>query len=175
MHLVAIEDDVYVYLVRNTQELGEDPSSILRRLLGLDRIDPARKSSQPAPNLALPEPHHELSACLEKSSWYPSVVDRFVYLLGCIYSQKGAAFSAVLKLQGQNRRYFAKSAREIENSGTATQPKKIPSSDYWVMTNSPTRQKARQLRQVMEVLGYGHQAMLSARQYLKHGKGALSR
>jgi hypothetical protein len=58
------------------------------------------------------------------------------------------------KLHNQEKllRYFGKSREEIERSGTSTQPRNIPGSPYWVMTNSPTHQKKQMLRDALKLL-----------------------
>ncbi len=35
MQIIMVEDDVYFFLVGNTREFYEDPSKVLRRLLGM--------------------------------------------------------------------------------------------------------------------------------------------
>jgi len=82
--------------------------------------------------------------------------------LGAAYSQKKDEFEVVLAFQGRGRTYFAKSREEIIKSGNSTQPRPIPGSPYWVMTNSPTPQKKSMLREVLEALGYSPEAVKAA-------------
>lgn len=91
-----------------------------------------------------------------------AAVDKFLYFLGAAYSQKRGEFETVLAIQGRDRKYFAKSEGEIENSGQSTQPRNIPGSPYWVMTNSPTPQKRQMLRDALSLLGYSETAISAA-------------
>jgi len=90
------------------------------------------------------------------------MVDKFLYLLGIAHSQKQEEFEKVLLVQGRGRKYFATSRQEIINSGNSTQPKQIPGSSYWVMTNSPSNQKVSMLREVLELLNYSNEAISEA-------------
>jgi negative modulator of initiation of replication len=91
-----------------------------------------------------------------------AAVDKLLYLLGTAYAQKRADFEKVLAIQGRDRTYFAKSKEEIEKSGNSTQPRHIPGTPYWVMTNSPTPMKRVMLRRVLKLLGYSESAVNAA-------------
>jgi negative regulator of replication initiation len=54
MQILLVEDDVFDHLLRNTREIGESPSAILRRLLRLRtqgtrvrRKSPIRRAGEP--------------------------------------------------------------------------------------------------------------------------------
>lgn len=161
MRHIEIDDDIYDYLVRNTHELGESATQILRRLLNLsDEIAPAAKTSQ------LHE--HELSRALadRRFTRFNSVVDRFLYILSSAYAEHKVDFEKVLSIKGRDRVYFAKKREDIERTGTSTQPRSISGSSYWVMTNSPTPQKQEMLEDVLTLLGYSEAAIKSARSSL---------
>ncbi len=79
-------------------------------------------------------------------------------LLRAAHEQKKGEFAKVLGVQGRNRAYFARSEQEILSSGRSTQPKQIPGSGYWVMTNSPTPQKREMVREVLQLLGFSSEA-----------------
>ena len=56
MRTIEIDEDIYRHLCSQTQEFGEPPSSILRRLLGLQAPDDLRhRPSAPRPR---PDPEH---------------------------------------------------------------------------------------------------------------------
>jgi negative modulator of initiation of replication len=156
MRRVGLDDDVYQYLMANGLHVGESASSILRRVLNLPVPRP--------PRALTPEADHELSEALEdpKFTTLKTSVDRLLYILGVVYDQKRSRFGKVLSVRGRNRLYYAKTRQEIERSGNSTQPKRIPGSPYWVMTNSPTGQKKTMLSDTLTVLGYSHNAIVAA-------------
>jgi len=47
MRTIEIEEDIYAYLCSQTQEFGEEPSAILRRLLCLDAADGSQQPIRP--------------------------------------------------------------------------------------------------------------------------------
>ena len=61
--------------------------------------------------------------------------------------------TAVLSIKGKGRDYFATSQQHLLSTGSSTNPKAIPASDYWVVTNNNTGKKAAILRQVASVMG----------------------
>ena len=71
-----------------------------------------------------------------------------------LYKENPEKFEKVLLLNGRKRRYFAKSASELEDSGNSVMPKPIPNSPFWVFTNSPTELKKQLIGDVMRLLGY---------------------
>jgi negative modulator of initiation of replication len=75
-------------------------------------------------------------------------------ILGFLHAQNMAEFDKVLQIRGRHRIYFGRSFEEANNSGNSVFPQQIPDSRFWVMTNSPTRQKREILMDVFRVLGY---------------------
>ena len=63
--------------------------------------------------------------------------------------------------------YFARSREEIEKSGNSTQPRSIPGTPFWAMTNSPTPQKREMLKDALRLLGYSQAAISSAAATIK--------
>ena len=49
---------------------------------------------------------------------------------------------------------FASSKEELLKSGSSTNPKAIPDSGFWVVTNNNTAKKLAMLSQVLQILGY---------------------
>ncbi|MCP4494085.1 MAG: replication initiation regulator SeqA [Gammaproteobacteria bacterium] len=157
MHAIEIEQDIHDYLLSRVKVFGETASDVLRRELGLnDSV-----STTPAP---VNTDSHEFTEAIDSSSFRMArgVVGKFLELLAFTYRDKRSEFDVVLELQGRGRVYFAKSKAEIESSGNSTQPKQIPGSPYWVMTNSPTPQKREMLREVLKALGYSAKAINAA-------------
>jgi len=150
---IQIEDDIYQHLLNRVTRFGESESEVLRRELGLpaagtSATDEARSRHELTDALDNPEVRHARG-----------VVGKFLAVLGAAYSQKKSDFEVVLAVQARGRLYFAKSREDIARSGKSTQPRQIPGSPYWVMTNSPTPQKKRLLSEVLEALGYSSEAV----------------
>ena len=161
MHTIEIEQDIHDYLLSRVKVFGETASDVLRRELGLD----CSISTTPSPTS---KNSHEFTEAINSASFRMArgVVGKFLELLAFAYRDKRSEFDVVLALQGRGRVYFAKSREEIEASGNSTQPKQIPDSPYWVMTNSPTPQKREMLREVLKALGYSESAINAAVQVI---------
>jgi len=84
-----------------------------------------------------------------------SAVGKFLVLLSFLHRENRGQFVAVERFNGRSRRYFAQSEADLEKSGNSVNPKAIPGSGYWVVTNNSTHLKRELLLQVMKVLGYG--------------------
>jgi negative modulator of initiation of replication len=159
MKTINVDEEVYLHIAQNTREIGESASDILRRLLGLEGVNGASPASPVKGQDA-----HELSAALRdpKFLMQTAAVDKLLYFLTIAYSQKKSEFERVLEIQGRGRRYFARTREEIEKSGNSTQPRNVPGTPYWVMTNSPTPQKQQMLRDALRLLGYSQAAVEAA-------------
>lgn len=146
MKTIEIDDDIYEHLLQNVQDLGEDASSILRRLLDL--------------NVATEQegPKSEIDECLQDPMFRSSrkAIDRFLTALSWLYKQHQDEFNMVTTIRGTRRVYFADNEREINRSGDSAFPRKIPNTPYWVVTNNDTPKKQRILKDVMLLLGYSN-------------------
>ena len=161
MKPVLVEEDVYDYITRLTMESGLSPSVSLRKALGIDgakaeEVRPVTRADRAAPT----ESAHELSRLLEEPLFRTNstAVARMLRVLREAHDQRKADFTKVLAVQGRNRSYFARSEAEILRSGKSTQPRQIPGTGYWVMTNSPTPQKQDMVREVLHLLGFSKDA-----------------
>ena len=165
MPKIEIEQDIYDHLLKNTQEIGESASSILRRLLKLNAgKDPAQTrpvivTPAPMPTIpdrpeAQPRPTAPLGAnrTPERLAQKHKAVDRFLTLLGWLHDEHKEGFAKVLRVEGSQRRYFARSAGELNASGNSVHPTQIPGSGYWVITNNDTPKKARMIDDVLQAL-----------------------
>ena len=81
-------------------------------------------------------------------------VDQFLFILSAAHKLNANSFSQVESIVGKNRTYFAKSKEALLENGSSTNPKAIPDSDYWVVTNNNTAKKVNMLEQVLRKLGY---------------------
>jgi negative modulator of initiation of replication len=147
---ITIQNDVYAYL-KNEGEIGEDASSILRRLL---KIPSQRQISSSSANSGTAA--GSLSPCIRDARFRGAAdaVRRFLFVLGWLHAKHRTEFERVLSVQGRRRRYFAKSAKELEEFGESVQPQRVPDSDFWVITNNDTPKKMRMIGDVLRVLDY---------------------
>jgi len=87
-------------------------------------------------------------------SQFDKRVDQFLFILQQIYLQHPGDFAKVESIVGKNRKYFASSKEELLKSCSSTNPKAIPDSGFWVVTNNNTAKKLAMLSQVLQILGY---------------------
>ena len=132
---IEVDQDIYDFLLRHIAAFGETPSQVLRRELGLTKQDVGEPAKAPEP--------HELSDFLA-SPQFPrtwSVTDRYLAILAELHRQHQDSFDTVLSIRGRQRVYFAKSKDEVRSSGLSVEPRPIPGSPYWAMTNASTSNK----------------------------------
>lgn len=149
MRTIAIDEDLYQYLLKKTERFGETESDVLRRELklvkGFEQGPQYAASSSGAFAALLDSPHFRASS---------TATTKFLQILSEACRQKGDRFNDVLNIASRSRKPFAMSYEEIKKSGTGTNPQKIPRTDYWVETNNNTQQKQALIAQVLRVLGY---------------------
>ncbi|MDN7124089.1 replication initiation regulator SeqA [Pseudidiomarina terrestris] len=165
---IEIDDDIYRHIASHTQHIGESASSILRRLLGLDQSGALPTGAEAEPPVA--EKAHGRTIFDSMTSadlaGQRSVVARFLYILGMLHKCHPEMFPKVLQISGRDRQYFSRSAAELEASGTSTNPKQIPNSDFYVVTNNNTTRKKSMLNQVALELGYDQKQAEKIRDFL---------
>ncbi|TPV55441.1 SeqA protein [Aestuariibacter sp. GS-14] len=88
-------------------------------------------------------------------------VDQFLYILQQAFVLQPVEFAQVESIKGKNRKYFATSKEELLATGSSTNPKAIPESGYWVVTNNNTAKKLAMLSQVLQILGYSDKVVAS--------------
>jgi negative modulator of initiation of replication len=166
---LEIEQDVYDFL-KNVGELGESPSSILRRLLPISR-DPSgggpHKTSVSVPISvaeALPRSGDAISVHLQSEGYrfLRIATDRYLSLLSAAYKAEPESFKRVFEISGYSRVYFAKTAAEIAKAGRSTAPQQIPNTPYFALTNADTKTKITMMRQVLHRLGYSKETVEAA-------------
>jgi negative modulator of initiation of replication len=166
MKTIEIDEDLYRYIAMQTQHIGESASDILRRLLlgdaesgSHEKTVTSQKASQSSAITASAKTatrQQDLFAYLERVgvARQKRTVDRFLSILGAMVKFNPDSFSKVLELRGRNRVYFATSKEQLLASGSSTNPKQLPESHYWVVTNNNTGKKVTMLQEVTRVLGY---------------------
>lgn len=178
MKTIEIDDDLYQYIAGQTLKIGESASDILRRLLP----DAPVKDKTPTKNVAVqapapaveptatPTPVVETTKRAEPKvgnvfdlvtpqdlQAEHNIVGRFLYLLSVLARVHKKQFHHVLEIKGRDRLYFGKSAEELNETGTSTNPKQIPNTEFWVITNSNTTRKKMMLTETAIKLGYSAQ------------------
>jgi negative modulator of initiation of replication len=163
MQTIEIDDRVFQFLLRNTNRFGESPSEVLERLLKVPfsgngqsdkpQVTGASSPGQTRANTVSKDP---IAAFLSSPAFLVqgNAINRFLSTLSWLQSQNSDKFEKVLLLNGRKRRYFARTAEELEASGNSVMPKRIPNTPYWVVSNSPTQLKKQIIADVMRVLGY---------------------
>ncbi|BFT30699.1 replication initiation negative regulator SeqA [Alteromonas sp. D210916BOD_24] len=81
-------------------------------------------------------------------------VDQFLFVLSAAHKLNAENFEKVEEIKGKNRTYFATSKEALLENGSSTNPKLIPESPFWVVTNNNTAKKISMLEQVLRHLGY---------------------
>ena len=178
MKSITIDDELYAYIASQTKYIGEDASDILRRLLlpesapevVADEVTPpaiedetvVEETVEPVP-VVNDAPFELDPAALAECS---TVVERFLLILSLLYGANHAQFSAVLEIRGKGRDYFATSKEQLLATGSSTNPKAIPDSNYWVVTNNNTSKKASILGLVAAALGYDDETQQSIKHAL---------
>ena len=171
MKNIEIDEELYQFIASNTQFIGESASSILRRLISVEGeampVTAASTIAEEAPTEpATPVVNEEVAVARdinetvfnyvnkEELAMQRGAVGRFLLILAALYRGHTSQFSVVTEISGRDRLYFAKSEKELEESGSSTKPRQIPDSPYWVMTNSNTTRKKMMLTKVASSLGY---------------------
>ena len=157
MKTIEIDDELYQYIAGQTQRIGESASDILRRLLLGD------SATLPAQVAEVQAPEAERSANIfdlinrQDLQAEQSVVGRFLFILSTLARVHKKQFAKVLEIKGRNRLYFAHSAEALSEAGSSTNPKLIPNTQFWVITNSNTTRKKMMLTETALKLGYSEQ------------------
>lgn len=158
MKKIDIDDELYTYIAAHTQHIGESASSILRRLLGLAPVGEA------ATTVAASEAAVATAASSTRTVFdvvsqadlanQKGAVGRFLFILAMLHRCHREAFVKVLEIRGRNRLYFATSEAQLLAVGNSTNPKQIPDTEFWVVTNNNTTKKKSILTEVALELGY---------------------
>lgn len=157
---IDVDDDLYAFIASHTQDIGESASTILRRILGLPEYAAAEPVTEIVPE-QLTTPAETTNSqrvfdVLNRADLMAqrSAVSRFLHILSMLYRCHPSDFEKVLEVRGRDRIYFSTSEAELIAAGNSTNPKQIPDSPYWVVTNNNSTRKKSMLTQVAQSLGY---------------------
>lgn len=175
MKKIEIDDELYQYIASNTQSIGESASQILRRLLKLDDVfvqtEEVVLKEEQIETIQEPIKEHVCDNVFnilnkEELAMQKGVVGRFLFILAALHRTHKGIFQNVLDIKGRDRIYFATNKEDLIASGSSTNPKNIPDSGYWVMTNSNTTRKKMMVHEVAISLGYTEQEAEKLRDFL---------
>ncbi|GAC17144.1 replication initiation negative regulator SeqA [Paraglaciecola arctica] len=170
MKSIQIEDDLYHFIASQTQDIGESASDILRRLVMPESLlntaqDNSVKETKvytidsDVSDVQSTEPTCQASAVFaelegQQLQAIPKMVERWLLVLSIIHKHHSQQFSKVLSMSGRNRTYFATDKDTLLATGSSTNPKNVPDSVYWVITNNNTAKKINMLKGVAEQVGF---------------------
>ena len=161
MKSIEIDDDLYVFIASQTQHIGESATDILRRIIMPESV--VAGSTRPVAGKTAPM-HTPTSVAVNETTFFhiddkklselSKIVDRFLYILAAMYRVHSERFDLVLQVQGPQSLYFAKDKESLIAVRSSTNPKQIPDSSFWVVSNNNTARKVSILSEVADVLGY---------------------
>jgi negative modulator of initiation of replication len=158
MNKIAVDDYTFGYLTAISRSNGQQITDVVRDLVDLACTDTVKNTSHEQPKES--EQSKESETVLKDflKAGYPRrkarVVDRFLALLSCIYRLNEKNFDHVLRISGRSRKYFALSESELLASGKSVNPKRIPETKYWVVTNNDTPTKLEIILNVLNETGW---------------------
>ncbi|TSJ87888.1 replication initiation regulator SeqA [Gilliamella apicola] len=152
MKTIEIDEELYQFIAGQTKHIGENASSILRRLLNFNQLVITKADPKVAK-----ENHYPIFNDLLTSDTFTnekSIISRFLLLLGALYNYNPALFSiATTSLHGSKRQYLAKDKHLLETSGKNTKPREIIGTPYWVISNTNTARKLLIIESIMSDMG----------------------
>jgi negative modulator of initiation of replication len=171
MKSIQIDDDLYHFIASQTQDIGESASDIIRRLVmpgtvpppeslaNIDNVVAEQSVKHDAISSSDAEPVCNAQAVFDELQGQqiqaiPKMVERWLLVLSIIYKHHNQQFSKVLAMSGRNRTYFANDKDTLLETGSSTNPKNIPGSTYWVISNNNTVKKIAMLKEVAQTMGF---------------------
>ena len=167
MNTIEIDDELYHFIAGQTQRIGESANDILRRIL----LNKQSVAQQPAATAVVAEnskSSQKVFDILSKQDLQAelSVVGRFLIILSALSRAHKQDFAQVLEIKGRNRVYFGRNEADLLEAGSSTNPKPIPNSEFWVITNSNTTRKKMMLTEAALKLGYNQVEAEQIRDFL---------
>jgi negative modulator of initiation of replication len=145
MKALQIDAELYDYIARQTQHIGESASAILRRLLKLPLDGGVSIAMQHHfPDTPPTDLQQALKQLLNAARYRnePKSIGRLMQVLSTLYAVDAHTFAqAAAVTQGRTRRYFACDQQTLQQRGLQTKPQQIPETPYWVITNTNAERK----------------------------------
>jgi negative modulator of initiation of replication len=171
MKNIQIEEDLYHFIASQTQDIGESASDILRRLVMPESLLNTPLGSRADSSKPINVVNNEdvkvkgANQVCQASAVFselegqhlqaiPKMVERWLLVLSIIHKYHTQQFIKVLGMSGRNRTYFATDKDTLLATGSSTNPKNVPGSEYWVITNNNTVKKINMLKEVAEQVGF---------------------
>lgn len=161
MRSIEIEDGVYHALEKRVQRFGETPNDIIKRLLdsssgagGVAQKSPEKPPSKPAAASESKKDHPLIQLVASPRYLMGDGKERYFAVLSFLYQKNADQFGQLEGFKRGSRVNLSKDIRNIENSGTSTNPQKLSGTPYYVMTNLDNKRKREILQDVLRVLHY---------------------
>ncbi|HXC99554.1 MAG TPA: hypothetical protein VN048_09445 [Verrucomicrobiae bacterium] len=155
MKSIEIDDQVFAELERRATGFHVTENDVLRRILNLPR--PSLQSvavSQATVPTPVSSPVTDFIRS-ERFQRYHQAVDRYLVILGWLHSAHPKQFvDATLRFHRGSRVYFAKTEKEILESGDGVSAKVIPQSPFWTLVTLDNKSKRLVLEDILRALGY---------------------
>ena len=162
MHSIQIDDQVFAELSRRATGFNVTPNDVLRRILDIPTTSSAQSRSkpievpQPLSGVPVPQSLTEFIRS-ERFQRHHQTIDRFLIMLGWLNATHPKQFAdAALGFQRGRRLYFAKSEKEILESGENVTAKPIPQSAFWALTTLDNKSKRAVVEDILRALSYSH-------------------
>jgi negative modulator of initiation of replication len=156
MNTIQIDDQVFAELARRASGFNVTPNDVLRRILSISAPSPAAASQPPvSPPLASTLPDFIKS---ERFQRHHQAIDRYLVILGWLHSVSPKQFAeAAQKFHRGSRAYFAKTEKEILESGDGVTARQIPQSPFWTLTTLDNKSKRLVMEDMLRALGYSRE------------------
>ena len=157
---VEVEDSIYRALEVISRYSRESVPQIVRKHLAQlaePEATPATNSATAPAQAAPPNPKDKSLRDYVRSPSYVanrSVVDQWLCIFSFLYKQNPDKFQILESMEGRRRKYVGTSKEHLESSGLSVNPKRIPGTNFWIVTNNSTDNKKLLLRQALTLLGY---------------------
>jgi len=156
MQSIEVDGQVLQELARRAVGFHVTPNDVLREILGLPK-ESSKAVSFPA---AAEAPNNSDSTltelvCSKMFQKYRQAIDRYLFVLAWLQKFRNEDFETVVqRFYRGNRKYFAKSEKEILDSGEGISAREIPGSEFWAMTTLDNKTKRLVLEDILQALKY---------------------
>lgn len=168
MKTIEVDDELYSYIASHTKHIGESASDILRRMLKFSAasqpVTPVVKEVRAVQAVVEAKPVNPVKDKVramrelllsDEYAEQKKAVNRFMLVLSTLYSLDQNAFAeATESLHGRTRVYFAADEQTLLKNGNQTKPKHVPSTPYWVITNTNTGRKCSMVEHIMQSMQF---------------------
>jgi negative modulator of initiation of replication len=163
MRTIEIEDDVFIELERASYLTHIPVPQIVRGLVirreptTAPKLEPSSGKDQARTTVR----DQKLRDYVQSPGFLAArnVAEQLLSLLSFLHRENPDKFAVLESMEGRRRKYISTSERELEESGRSVNPKRIPNTNYWVVTNNSTDNKKLLVRQALILLGYSEETI----------------